>query len=266
MAAVNCKVTRDRIYMKDVNDYGPYLNFHAAVPDSLDDLSEEVHDFSRDPRADHFAASVRLSEDVKAVGNNQIAEDGIKLKSILKRKANHIDSNPKKRVHFGPGCDDSNFKATEKQVSLVAPQVMEAMVDGENNSQIPEDHPKIPDYLRNPTKYTCYSLDSTDDVDNEANNKAFEDLINLPKHSNLAETMPLESSAALPKSITFTPQKKSQGNMLIDSSCQTRALGISVDTSEDDTCGMDEDDTRVEASIHGRKAARTYRSKSSDDS
>ncbi|KAG6499948.1 uncharacterized protein LOC121996632 [Zingiber officinale] len=267
MAAMNRKVTMERIYMKDVNDYGPFLNFHAAIPDSLDDLSEEVHDFSRDPRADHFAASVRLSEDVKAVGNNQIAEDGIKLKSILKRKANHIDSNPKKRVHFSPGCNDSNFKANEEQVSLVAPQATEAMVDGENNLQIPEDHPKIPDYLRNPTKYTCYSLESSIDVDDGTNKKAFEDLRNLMKHSNPAETVALESSAALPMSITFTPQKKSQGNMLIDSSCQTHSLGISIDTSENDTCGMDEDDTRVgEASTRGRKAPRNYRSKSSDDS
>ncbi|WOL00473.1 hypothetical protein Cni_G09186 [Canna indica] len=287
--ALNRDNTGDRVYMRDVKDHGPHLNFHTVVPDFVDDSSEEVHDFSRDPRADHFAACERLKEDKTTVESGhsslprineektedlhtKIAEDTIDVKPILKRKESQIDSKPKKRVRFDP-----SLKTTEEQHdSYMVPQAVVTEVDREANSQMPEGLPNIPDYLRNPTKYTCYTLDwSGDGGDDETNKKAFEDFNNLVKRSNPdMHEIPVE----LPKSITFTPQKKSHDAMSIDSGSgvthedsmkELEALacttGIAAgDSPENDAHEMEEDETSVaEVSNHARKTGRRYRSKSS---
>lgn len=272
--------------MRDVKDHGPYLNFHSLFPDFLED-SEEVHDFSRDPRADHFAASVRLKEDQKAVENGdsslpcsnednkenlqiQTSQDAINVKPILKRKENQTDSKPKKRVRFDPGCEENNLKSSiEKQEDFhMVPQVVGTMADRETVSPAPDDSSRIPDYLRNPSKYTCYTLDWSNEGDDETNKRAFEDFRNIVKPSK-HDQMALENDVELPKSITFRPQKKSHDAMLIDSglgnSREASSTNIAAGYStENDVYEMEEDDTSVaQVSVHARKAGRMYRSKSS---
>ncbi|MQM11109.1 hypothetical protein Taro_044009 [Colocasia esculenta] len=105
-AAVGNENATERMYMRDVNDHGPYVNYHTIIEDS----SEELH-FARDPRADHLAASTRLEEDKEAGKGFQhesspsdvalkpkIMESDVNLKPILKRKGDQIDVRPKKQV------------------------------------------------------------------------------------------------------------------------------------------------------------------------
>ncbi|CAL9749838.1 unnamed protein product [Musa acuminata subsp. burmannicoides] len=298
--ALNDDNTGDRVYMRDVKDHGPHLNFHTVVPDFIDASSEETHDFSRDPRADHFAAGVRLKEDKKAVENGHSSltrideehpeqlpikiADAINLKPILKRKESQVDPKPKKRVRFNPGCEGDQLKIIEEHKdSHMVPQVVERgygpAVTRETNSDLSEISQGIPDYLRNPSKYTCYTLDWSDKDDDETNKQAFEDFSNLVKRSNL-DQMSLEIPVEIPKSITFTPQRKPRDAMSIDtgsrdihedsvnepdvSACST---GIAAGYSpENDVHEMEEDGTSVaEVSIRPRRAGRNYRSKSSSD-
>ncbi|XP_072950601.1 uncharacterized protein [Typha angustifolia] len=281
--AVGREDTGDRMYMREITNHGRYMNIHNVVPDLFDDTFDEVHEFHRDPRADHSAAGARLREDnisdekgthspfltdqVAVDSRVKMAEDDNNLKPILKRKEGQDDSKPKKRVRFDSGCKDDQIEHH---------QPMDGAAEKEERSSLPLESPGVPDYVRNPSKYTCYTLDWSDNNDDESNTKAFQDFRNLVKRS---DTDQIVSEFELPKSVTFTPRKKLVDAMSVDdahtnennsnefgsvSSCYVRiAAGNS---HEADACEMEEDSsetsTVVEASVTSRKAVRQYRSKS----
>nr|XP_010942368.1 uncharacterized protein LOC105060391 [Elaeis guineensis] len=294
--AIGMENAGDRLYMRDVTDHGPRINFHTLVPDFPADSYEESHDFHRDPRADHFAASVRLKEDEKAAVNChslqthdsrepavdlqvKIAEDDTNLKPILKRKKEQNDSKPKKRVRFDPGCKDVDAEVNEECEGLrTVPQFMKTAEATEMS--IPEESCGVPDYIRNPSKYTRYTFDSSEEVDDKINGQAFADFCNLVKRSNPDRMQP-EFPVELPKSVIFTPRKKAADAMAVDDSLEnTRdssrelglvsvcSTGIAAEDQESDACDMEEDDmeeSTVAASISSRKVGRTYRTKSASD-
>ncbi|KAL4568030.1 hypothetical protein LXL04_023630 [Taraxacum kok-saghyz] len=85
--------------------------------------------------------------------------------------------------------------------------------------------PTVPDYVRNPSKYTHYTFDSMDDVDEEANRKAYMEFFNLVKGSGgggmETEDVPFDSGT----SIIFTPRKKlSDGSMKKSKVCTSIAI------------------------------------------
>ncbi|KAJ0988737.1 hypothetical protein J5N97_007093 [Dioscorea zingiberensis] len=285
--------TDERVYMRDVKDRGPHLNYYNIITDPFEESFEEVHRNCKDPRADHFAARNRLDEDKEAAGADphadtdkpamniqaKITEVDVILKPILKRKEEVMNPRPKKRVRFDPGCKDEQDEVfKEVQDFHMVPQSMETTAVSEEDSTLPQETPAIPDYIKNPSKYTCYTFDSTADLDDKANRAAFEDFRKLMNQSNPDKLDP-EFPLDLPNSIPFTPQRKKAGDpMSVDDGLKVsevagkgalltsvRSMGIAAaETQENDACEMEEDDME-ESNVNTRKADRNrkYRLKTS---
>ncbi|CAN6471868.1 unnamed protein product [Victoria cruziana] len=194
--AVGREGAGERIYMNEVNEYGPRVNYHNILPDSI----EEGRNAGGDPRANHVAARARLREDDKdavasvdsrashdTTSSEKQTAEATNVKSILKRKNNVSDAKPRKRVRFDAGC------STKKE--------FETSYSGTDDARC------VPDYLRNPSKYVCYTLDwSTED----------DDTSNMHAYQVFSKTMKQGASSSeetpLPKSITFTPRKRPQNS------------------------------------------------------
>ncbi|KAF8378073.1 hypothetical protein HHK36_029408 [Tetracentron sinense] len=280
----------DRLYMKDVTDYRNNLNTDNACPNSFKDVG-------RDPRANHLAAIMRLKEDEETAGSFdslrpsdktmasvvdpqvKSSKDGGNLKSILKRKKMKTDLKSQKRVRFDPGCKDDCDEESEgdQDISMVTHSLGTTADDG---SLVPEDASGVPDYIRNPSKYTRYSFDSSSE-DEESNRKAYMDFLHLINRSNTIEVQPEGASSDLPKSVTFTPKKKGSDATTVKSSTElkknqedackvsTRMVGFPAgiaawEARESEVCAMDEDEpetTTTDRSSSSHKPGRQYRSK-----
>lgn len=250
----------DRVYMKQVMDHGPDISIYSVVPEVYDN---DGNNFYRDPRADRSAACKRIKEeDVDIPGRprnsleNSVSDPN--LKPILKRRVSEDDPKPKKRVRFDP-----EFKEENKSISHAAPQptVKDDKASG------------VPDYMRNPSKYTKYTFDDTGDNDEEMNRRAFHDLQSLINPSNRTKTE-LDPSFELPASVTFTPRKKLlEDAMSIDvsptaidevaavsSSCH---VGVAAEVGNE-SCEMEEDFVEEKPTIVA-KSARRYRSKVAEE-
>ncbi|KAA8548285.1 hypothetical protein F0562_004454 [Nyssa sinensis] len=210
----------DGLYMSDISDYVTDINSYNELPNTFKDAS-------RDPRANHMAAKIRLKEDAEAAGKfdsfivsdntvrpvidtqNNLSGGDINLKSILKRKDSQMDPEFQKRVRFDPRCKsvcEEEFDRVE-DLAMETCSMEEANVS-EEASILVQDFSGVPDYIRNPSKYTHYTFDSSSDIDEESNCKAYMDFLKLMKRSNTMESQPNGTSIELPKSVTFTPKKK----------------------------------------------------------
>ncbi|KAJ8753096.1 hypothetical protein K2173_013494 [Erythroxylum novogranatense] len=290
----------ERLYLRDIHDYGIDI-------DSVNELPSSFKDATRDPRANHLAAKIRLKEDAEAakkmcclqvtekdfVANpdyeqNKMSKD-VNLKSILKRKDDDSDSKlqnnqqnlkSQKRVRFDPACNkgEASELGGVEDVQMETDSTIDASV-----SPLPPDYPSgVPDYMRNPSKYTRYTFDETDDVDDKSNQQACMDFLNMLKKSKNKETLPDdESSADLSKPHIFIPKKKTGNGIKKDTlleaklneevntgkeSMLKRGLlhGIAAGcTNEGEGCTMEEDEPEPTAS--GRNSSwtpgRRYRSK-----
>lgn len=240
----------DRLYMKDIVDYGIETNSHHQLPSSFRNVP-------RDPRANHMAAKLRLKEDAETAGTfdslklsdvsmppakdeqvNQLS-NGNAPKPILKRKEILPDGKSSKRVRFQGelvGTNDTGEQSSptptggtttsqreEGNLSQDEYSMGEAKVAGGEVFSLPQNsnsadeaaaslekgsYSSVPDYVKNPSRYTRYTLDSSDDMDEESNRKACMDLLNLLKKPNAAAEETFESSVCSPKSLIFTPKKK----------------------------------------------------------
>lgn len=303
MAAICKEKIDDRVYMRDVTDHGPFINYHSVVSDLPDHLSELVDGSSnKDPRADHLAASIRLREDqsggnimcpITDKGDIKMTDCHMKittvdpnLKPILKRKKQFVVQRPKKHVRFNSSYeDDQNTISTiSTKDSLEIIKSLDATpVITTGSRTIPDNSPAIPDYLRNPSKYVCYQFDESDGIDAQSNQQAFADFQNiLRRNSNPAE---LEAgSIELPKSVKFTPRKKT-GDLMLPADKElgagdeyvskdsiseiVRSNCIAVEAQESETCAMEEDDNVPsfvsEKGKTAHKLQRKYRPKSTLD-
>ncbi|KVH65607.1 uncharacterized protein LOC112504012 isoform X2 [Cynara cardunculus var. scolymus] len=119
--------------------------------------------------------------------------------------------------------------------------------------------PSVPDYERNPWKYTHYTFDSMDDVDEESNKKAYMELFN-----SLKGWSGTGRDDVSPTSIIFTPRKKSSddGSMnknKVDMQQQQKKKKEVVRVTsidEDEVCVMEEDEPSNKS-----KGGRRYRTK-----
>lgn len=177
--AVGMEKADDRLYMRDITGYWTDINFYNELPNTFKDAS-------RDPRANHMAAKLRLQEDAEAAGkfgslqvsdtgllfpNTQNIEEGVNPKSILKRKENQVDPKTQKRVRFVPGCNDDCEEDYEGTKDVVMGNCS-TQAEKSEASFPPQEFSVIPDYIRNPSKYTHYTFDSSSDSDEESNQKA----------------------------------------------------------------------------------------------
>ncbi|KAK6256194.1 tumor suppressing sub-chromosomal transferable candidate 4 - like 2 [Theobroma cacao] len=307
--AVGREKTGDRLYMKDVNDY-------EIDADSGNVLPTTFRDFSRDPRANHIAAKLRLKEDAEAAKKRleedaetakkidslrvsdsdgpagmdahvSTFEDG-NLKSILKRK-DDAESNPKpqKRVRFDSECKNDFNEGSEgaedvpKEACLTDEE--EAMVSNKA-STLPQDYPSgIPDYLRNPSKYTRYTFDLSD-VDDGSNRQAYMDFLKLIKRSDATEPLADDDPSDLTKPVTFIPKRKTSDVIMGESCSEPKQIredtekesmhrrglpiGIAAGDTNDGVCAMEEDEpqTIIDKRNISQRSGRQYRMKPSSES
>jgi len=280
----------DRVYMHDIMDDGINMSINSIVPDLLDDSIEEVYRFKKDPRADMRAASARLREDYGSAkdGDSHYAAQAkefpnvgvqtkktveeVNVKPILKRKEEQADLKPRKRVRF-----DANVKDRESDMfehdedSPMVPQSMD--VATEESTSTLSASPGVPDYVRNPSKYTCYTLDVPESND-DSNRTALADL-----HDQLGRSDPnrthSETPVEIPSSVTFIPRKKSvdalavdEGPRAIDSNSSVIGM-VAGASDEPDQCEMDEDDSKSSSTpqmhTNSKASSRRYRSSRTDD-
>ncbi|KAL6011771.1 hypothetical protein ACLOJK_002236 [Asimina triloba] len=318
--AVGREKAGDRVFMRDATDYGCY-DLHNILPDSF----EEIKSVGKDPRANYMAAKARLQEDnaeanknyfshlvqsdedagggaVKSmfedddseadknvctfVGQVKAGEDGGNVKSILKRKDNQVDMRSKKRVRFNTGCKGyEQDKEHADDFMMVTQSMEEAATVEETSNTASEDAPRVPDYIQNPSRYTCYEFDTSEEYADASNLLAFQEFRNMVESSAGHEEPQTETDHAvesLPTCIAFTPRKKmsdtagigncykskySHGNNACKEPLRKGSLPLGIAAGNDqsgEVCAMDEDDvetSKVEVATGFRKVDRQYRSK-----
>jgi hypothetical protein len=276
--------------MSEIMDDGINMSINTVVPDLLDDGIDEICRLSKDPRADLGAASARLREDngsgkggphlttqikeCPTVGMQAMKTQDTGVKPILKRKEEQGDSKPRKRVRFNADVKDQAAELSEHdEDSPMVPQSMD-VVTSKDNSSTASQSPGVPDYVRNPAKYTRYTLDTPETTD-ESNRRALADLHNLFGRSDPSK-MQSESPIEIPSSVTFIPRKKPIDAMVVDEGPKSSDANSSLITpaavASDgaDQCEMDEDDPKASPpppliQTNSKMNSRRYRSSRADD-
>ncbi|KAL2518602.1 hypothetical protein Adt_14849 [Abeliophyllum distichum] len=298
--AVCREVAGDRLYMKDVKvaDYGfDRLNTYGELPNTF-------HDVVRDPRANHMAAKLRLKEDAEAAGNidslqfagnsvvqdvetedlNQVEVDGYNPKSILKKRGSHIeshiDSKTEKRVRFRLNSECSTQNHEEQQASGASDLVSEPcsrddVAAPQEASDLLEYSSGVPDYMKNPSKYTRYTFDSSEDMDEQSNQKAYMDLFHQLRKGNTENSLQDDTCSDIPKLVVFTPKKKPEDDFMVktrneslgDNSKKGLPLGVAEEDAQDsEVSAMEEDEPYIaidKGSSSLQKPGRQYRSRTS---
>ncbi|CAI8613493.1 unnamed protein product [Vicia faba] len=283
----------DRVYMSAINEDGIGISSRA------------FGGFSRDPRANHMAAKIKLEQDdggangiddvlrVSAksttpdIGGGGGGGDSVSVnpKSILKSKDNTSESRPNKRVRFdservdGDGDDDG--KEGTRDVRMKSSS-MEEDAALNQPSKLQEFASAVPDYIRNPSRYTHYTFDSSTDIDDKANKEAYMSFLAQIKGSN-ASTEADEALDDLP-SVTFIPKKKSGDVTMgenetvsklkldVEKDCMNKkAFPVTVaaagDTENSDVCAMEEDEEEVieDTKRSSQRSNRKYRKKTDEE-
>ncbi|OWM71388.1 uncharacterized protein LOC116197174 [Punica granatum] len=288
--AVGREKAGDRLYMKDVTDYGIHIDSGNELPSSFGEVN-------RDPRANYIAAKLRLKEDAEAAGkldslsvvegnansaaNSRVqpAEDDANLKPILKRKDGQTDSKTRKRVRFDPEC----IEKAPAEAEDIQMETEEAAVTTEVSVPTKEFSSAVPDYIRNPSRYTYYTFDSSSDMDEQSNRQAYMDFLNTVRK---AEGSDDETPADLPKSVMFVPRKKRNEAAETENGADSlqdkeevsrevpgghrRAIPIgiaAVGDQESEVSAMDEDETESAVNVRSssKRAGRQYRVKSTSE-
>lgn len=295
--AVGTEQTDDRLYLRNVK----YADYVIEEFSEYRELPSSFEIAAKDPRANHSAAIVRLREDAEAAGEfdalqlsdssmapNLDAEDIQKgevdvdnPKPILKKRENSMDSKSQKRVRFMVEPKSSTHE--DQQTSGTSDLTSEPLASDDKSvkeqaSDLSEYSAGVPDYVRNPSKYTQYTFDSSDEIDEESNRKAYANFFNDLRKRN-TDTLMDETPAEMPKSVVFTPKKKPANDSTAksDSKLKTRenlenkrwSVDITAeDTQESETSAMEEDEPGL--SIDGgvrstQKSGRQYRTKTNVD-
>lgn len=120
----------------------------------------------------------------------------------------------------------------------------------------------VPDYLRNPSRYTHYKIDSSSDMDDESNKQAY---LNFCMHnlslikSNTREVED-DSCIGVSKPVALVPRKKSTDASKEFAPCRIRPIAIPARDDEDgDVCQMEEDEPESGSSSGRTGLRRTSR-------
>lgn len=170
------------------------------------------------------------------------------LKQTLKRKGNNQDD------------DDDDSSKLHKRVRLSShvreddDSVMETSF-----SKVTEYQSGIPDYMRNPSKYTRYAFDECEEVDEESNRRAYMEFLNMLRSKDepmVVDETPLE----FPRSVAFAPKRKPMADGKIEN--MYKGTSDAIDSIEDSNLSaMEEDETETALCVITRHGRRQYRSK-----
>lgn len=287
--AVGREKAGDRLHMSDVTDYTPHLNYN--------ELPNTLRDVSRDPRADHLAAKLRLKEDAEAARSfnslhvsdqtedgvsvqNNVAEDEDLPKSILKRKDDQMDSKAGKRVRFEASCKTHDHSASEGDKIVVSEASHADNCSLEEYSSLQHDSSSVPDYVRHPLRYTHYTFDSSSDMNEESNRQAYTDFLKMVKKSKSEAN---EVPADLTKPVIFNRKKKAGENsnsitdktghikeISMEEPVQKKSIPLSIAAGNPEEYGVsemevDELETTALKVGNGKRTARKYRSKVAEE-
>ncbi|CAA0825689.1 Unknown protein [Striga hermonthica] len=292
--AVGMEQAGDRLYMRDVK-FADYKSHELSEYSVIPGLFQAV---VKDPRANHEAAKMRLNEDAEDASkfstsqpSNSLAptieeiedlkqqsesgcdnHDNNNTKSILKRRENPHDCRSDKRVRF----------AFDVKSSIQAPEDQQSSEHFEAKDYPQASNPSmcVPDYLRNPSKYTRYSFDSSDDMDDQSNQKAYSDLFDTLRRRDVGPQMD-NMLVETPKTVVFAPRRKKgekgSGGTRIESENSTGddnvrskrwSVGVTAENDQEgEVCAMEEDEPCRAAEKGGSsgKLCRQYRAKASVD-
>ncbi|CAK8542740.1 unnamed protein product [Lathyrus sativus] len=283
--------TGDRLYMNAINEDGIGISSRA------------FGGFSRDPRANHVAAKIKLEQDdggangidVLRVSAKSTTSDvgggggdsvSVNPKSILKSKDNTSESRPNKRVRFDSECDNRDGNGDDEKEGTRDVRMKSSSMEEDaalnQPSKLQEFASAVPDYIRNPSRYTHYTFDSSTDIDDKANKEAYMSFLAQIKGSN-ASTQADEALDDLP-SVTFIPKKKSGDVTMgenetvsklkldVDKDCMNKkAFPVSIaaagDTENSDVCAMEEDGQEVieDTKRSSQRSNRKYRKKTDEE-
>lgn len=292
------------------DDMGDRLYMSAINEDGIGISSRAFGDFSRDPRANHVAAKIKLEQDdggakeidVLHVSAKSTTPDiggggsggggdsvSVNFKSILKSKDNTSESRPNKRVRFDSECDDrdrngdggDDEREGTRDVRMKSSS-MEEDAALNQPSKLQEFASAVPDYIRNPSRYTHYTFDSSTDIDDKANKEAYMSFLAQIKGSN-ASSQADEALDDLP-SVTFIPKKKSGDVTMgenetvsklkldVEKDCMNKkAFPVSIaaagDTENSDVCAMEEDEQELieDTKRSSQRSNRKYRKKTDEE-
>ncbi|CAK9166162.1 unnamed protein product [Ilex paraguariensis] len=286
--AVGREKAGDQLCTSDIYDYGPGIN-------SYNELPNRFRDVTRDPRANHMVAKIRLQEDAEAAGridSLRVCDDtapraarkleaGVDPKPILKKRGINVDSRSPKRVRFDPGCKNNWEEEAEgaKDLQMETSAKKDATMSDDKPS-FPRHCSGVPDYILNPSNYIHYTFDSSNDIDEESNREAYMDFFNMLKKPSTTESQLDDTSTDLPRSLAFVPKKKPCDTSTVgrvsafkqneEDVSKRKALPISIaagDGHENEVCGMEEDEPETDAEKRSslRGSGRQYRVKASVD-
>ncbi|KAL0409151.1 UNVERIFIED_CONTAM: hypothetical protein Sradi_1849500 [Sesamum radiatum] len=291
--AVGAEQTGDRLYMRDVK----FADYGIDEPNTYGELPNSFKAALRDPRANHTAAKIRLKEDAEAAGsldslqlsdNHAAANaetedikkgelDGDNPKPILKKRENSMDSKSQKRVRFMVD-PETRAQTHEEEQSVGASNLPSEPHSGDGRvvpgqaSDLSHFSSAVPDYIRNPSKYTRYTFDSSDDMDDQSNRKAYMDFFDQLRKKNTDSSQD-DSSVEIPKSIMFTPKRKPEDDSMIKRSQSDNntgdnlknkswSIGVTAEhVQESEVSAMEEDEPSpaVEKGYNLQKPSRQYR-------
>ncbi|XP_010556091.1 PREDICTED: uncharacterized protein LOC104825464 [Tarenaya hassleriana] len=271
--------TEERLYMKDLTDQGSSLG-------SRDRLAKSSDKITRDPRANHVAAKLRLKEDEAEAkkfssshkhgsgmgeSHGESPEEVTAPKPILKRKDTSSETRSSKRVRFDLGSGSGVEETTETTEDISTSPCSVDNSESEGVSHLGETRNQIPDYLMNPSRYTCYSFDSSG---NENEKSTTEEYMDTPKFDEGGKSSEPELSESRSgddmKKVTFIPRRKRndvrEENMQETEDQGMPTMGIAVGEEAVDG-GLDEteDEDRGTGETERTRQVRQYRARKSSD-
>ncbi|MCD7471061.1 hypothetical protein HAX54_011341 [Datura stramonium] len=221
---------------KEKQQYTRDFSDYGISADTYHELPLTLQDIKRDPRANHEAAKLRLKEDAEAALRGHLGS----MPPAASKTQGQYDANSPKKLKFK---EDTNLSADSS----------------------------VPDYIRNPSKYTCYTLDDSDDIDEESNRKAYMDFLSLVKKRSQLDD---DSSPDYQKPPTFNPRMKQPagtftkqgaeaGQVQVKKTVPLNIVAVEADNAQ--VSAMEEDESSIAAdrtrpgSLH--KPGRRYRTR-----
>lgn len=131
----------------------------------------------------------------------------------------------------------------------------------------------IPDYLRDPSKYTRYTIDSSVGMNDDSNKEAYMNSFQYLRKPNTVYSSEGDTSVDAPKSVRFTPKNKREADSLVKrngredrENRKNKGWSIAVTaeiTQEHEASSMEEDRPYVadDSSSSFQKPSRQYRAR-----
>ncbi|CAA7049592.1 unnamed protein product [Microthlaspi erraticum] len=165
--------------------------------------------------------------------NDDDSDECEELEPTLKRKGNNEDDDSSKlykRVRFSYDFGDDKGSGSSSETEYLS---------------------GIPDYMRNPTKYTRYTFEECEEVDEEYNRRAYMEFLNMLRSKDEAMVVDDETLVEFPRSVAFAPKSKP----------------TPWETIEEDgyVSAMEEDETETALSVITRHGRRQYRARDKED-